>query len=221
MKHRIIIIAGVVILLGILPAGCGNANNQTMSLTTTGVIGVNSASFQSVNGLKLSLSTDKTTYRRGQKVSIVVDEINTLSTKNNIPMSDNWPYNQLHLGPCDYISPFGIAVLRGDYTASNFSTATALTLYDPHVERLCMTNVPVTSFSFQPSSDIASVNEDSNPVQDDNITKMNFELIVNGYWPDDIFSSHSHLTYFNPLTYTVIGGDEWGTLVIVHFAVTK
>jgi len=221
MKHRIIIIAAVVLLLGILSIGCGDDDNQTMPLTTTGTIGINSTSFQSVNGLNLSLSTDKTTFRRGQEVSIVIDETNTLSTTNIVSASDNWPYNHLHLGPCDYISPFGMAVFQGNYNASNFSTATALTLYDPHAVRLCMTNVPVTSFSFQPSSYIASVIEGSNPAQGDNITKMNFELIVNGYWPDDNYNSHSHLTYFEPGVYTVIGGDEWGTMVIVHFTVSK
>jgi hypothetical protein len=223
MKHRIII--AVVVLLGILATGCSNANDHTMPLATTGTIGINSASFQSVNDLNLSLSTDSTTYRRGQAVSIVIDETNTLSTTNIVSASDKWPYNHLHLGPCDYISPFGMAVFQGNYNASNFSTATALTLFDPHIARTCMTNVPVTSFSFQPSSDIANVIEDSgpypNPYPNGNITKMNFELILNGYWPDDNYNSHSHLTYFNPGIYTIVGGDEWGTLVIVHFTVSK
>ena len=182
--------------------------------------GLNSASTSSTNGLSLSLSLGGTTYHSNQDISITVDEANTLPEVNNVPVSNNRPYSGLQTAPCDYISPYGIAVFQGNYTASTFSAGTPLTLYDPHVVRLCTTNYPVISYSFQPSLDWAQVIENpANPLN--NSQQMKYELTINGYWPDDNFSSNSQLTSFAPGVYTVVAGDEWGTLVVVHFTVSQ
>jgi hypothetical protein len=170
--------------------------------------------------LSLSLSLDSTTYQPGREVSITVDEVNSLPEINNVLVSNNRPYSGLQAAPCDYISPFGIAVFQGNYNASNFSSGTPLTLYDPHVARLCPTNYPVISYSFQPSLDWAQVIE--NPANAfNNSQQMKYQLTINGYWPDDNFSSNSQLTNFAPGVYTVVAGDEWGALVVVHFTVTS
>jgi hypothetical protein len=50
---------------------------------------------------------------------------------------------------------------------------------------------------------------------------MQYELTINGYWPDDSFSSNSQLTNFSPGVYTVVGGDEWGNLIVLHFMVAN
>jgi hypothetical protein len=183
---------------------------QTSSSTTT-----------DINGLSLSLSTDRTTYQPSQDISITVDEANTLSEINNVPVSNNRPYSGLQAAPCDYISPYGIAVFQGNYTASTFSAGTPLTLYDPHVARLCPTIFGITSYSFQPSSDMAAVIEGSNPSPTNSSQQMKYELTLNGYWPDDNYSSNSQLTNFAPGVYTVVAGDEWGDLVVVHFTVSQ
>ena len=154
---------------------------------------------------------DSTTYLPNQAISITVDEVNTLPEINNVPVSNNKPYNGLQTAPCDYISPYGIAVFQGNYIASNFSSGTPLTLYDPHVARLCTTNYPVISYSFQPLLDWAQVIE--NPANSLNTSQqMKYQLTINGYWPDDNFSSNSQLTNFAPGIYTVVAGDEWGCI---------
>ena len=107
---------------------------QTTSPTTTDFNGVNSASSTSANGLSLSLSLDSKTYLPCQEVSIVIDIKNTLLTENDVPVSDNWSYSNLGLGPCDngpggFGYPYGIAIFQGNYTPLNLSTATPLSLY--------------------------------------------------------------------------------------------
>jgi hypothetical protein len=193
-------------------------NSTTTSPTATVPTISNSASSSSTNGLKLTLSVDATPNVQHQ-ISITLDETNTLSEINNVPVSDNWQYKGLGVAPCDFISPYGIAVFSGDYDSSNLSIGTPLTLYDPHVARLCPTNYPVISYSFQPSLDWADVIE--NPDNPNSAQKMQYDLTINGYWPDDNFSSNSQLNNFAPGVYTVAGGDEWGNLIILHFTISQ
>jgi len=194
-------------------------NPATASITATTSNIVSSASSSSANGLKLTLSVDATPNVQHQ-ISITLDETNTFSEINNVPVSDNWLYKGLGVAPCDFTSPYGIAVFSGDYNSSNLSTGTPLTLYDPHVARSCPTNYPVISYSFQPSLDWAQVIENpANPLN--NSQQMQYELTINGYWPDDSFSSNSQLTNFSPGVYTVVGGDEWGNLIVLHFMVAN
>jgi hypothetical protein len=224
MKHKIRnFLTVIALLLSTVAAGCGKiTTTPTPAMTTTLITTQTSSSTTTdINGLSLSLSTDRTTYQPSQDISITVDEANTLSEINNVPVSNNRPYSGLQAAPCDYISPYGIAVFQGNYTASTFSAGTPLTLYDPHVARLCPTIFGITSYSFQPSSDMAAVIEGSNPSPTNSSQQMKYELTLNGYWPDDNYSSNSQLTNFAPGVYTVVAGDEWGDLVVVHFTVSQ
>ena len=194
-----------------------NPATTPTATTTFNIVGPTSSS--STNGLNLSLLVDATPNVQHQ-ISITLDETNTLSEINNVPVSDNWLYKGLGVAPCNFTSPYGIAVFSGDYNSSNLSTGTPLTLYDPHVARLCPTNYPVISYSFQPSLDWAHVIENpDNPIN--SAQQMQYELTINGYWPDDNFSSNSQLTNFAPGVYTVVGGDEWGNLIVLHFTVAN
>jgi hypothetical protein len=170
--------------------------------------------------LSLSLSLDAATYQPGQGITIALDEANILAAVNTVPVSDNWAYNHFQKAPCDFIGPYGLAVFSGDYNATNISTATPLTIYDPHATLLCPTNATVISFSFQPLSDTAVVNEDFGQYAN-NSRQFKYEVTIQGYWPDSNFSSNSRLIAFDPGVYTAVGGDEWGNLVIVHFTVAR
>jgi hypothetical protein len=44
------------------------------------------------------------------------------------------------------------------------------------------------------------------------------EIGLKGYWTND---SVSQFNNFDPGVYTVIAGDEWGALVILHFTVSN
>jgi hypothetical protein len=242
MKYKNGIIVVVVLLVGMLAVatGCGNSAAQTRSnntsptatlipntsLTTTpsasptptDLAGIISITSLSVNGLKLSLSLNSTTLQSGQKVTIVIDEQNTLSVENNILSSRNWPLNGLSLGPCGTLNyPFGVAILQGYYSSANVATATPLILYDPGAIYHCpMILSEITAYVFQPSSDTAAIFGSCGP-NPCFTTKINAEVRATGYWTG---SPTATLTNFTPGVYTVVTGDEWGISAVLHFVVS-
>ena len=229
MKHWTGIIIGVA-SISLVAAGCSKIivtqnTTQTEPPTSYTTIGLNSVAAKSANGLSFSVSTDLTTYQPGQDIEVVVDEKNTLSKTNNIPVSDNWSLDgliRMYFGPAGYPNvPYGIAVYRGDYTSANFSTLTPLNLYDPSGEYLATAAFAPTSYSFEPLSDIADIIPGKNtPAADAGsntpIQQISAEITLKGYWTN---SSVPNFNYFDPGVYTVVGGDEWGNLVFVHFTV--
>jgi len=196
---------------------------STTSTTSTNFNDINSASSTSANGLSLSLALDSTTYQPGQQVAMAVDVKNILSVENDVPVSDNWSYANLEIGPCDngpggFGYPYGIAIFQGNYTSLGLSNATPLALYDYSVLPPCPGPMPSTAFDFKPLSDIATIISGSSSFPDSTVG-MNTQLAATGYWtgvrPDT--SGHG----FGSGVYTVVGGDEWGNLVILHFTVTQ
>jgi hypothetical protein len=75
----------------------------------------------------------------------------------------------------------------------------------------------INEYVFQPSSDVATIFQSSgtNPVSTEN---MNAEVQTNGYW---MASQNLNEYNFTPGVYTVVAGDEWGALVVLHFTVTN
>jgi hypothetical protein len=228
MKKRIEIIAGVLLFCA-LAAGCGRITTtmtpavtttsnttQTSLSTTTDISGLNSASTESVNGLRLSLSTDRTTYQPVQSVSIIVDEKNLLSTTNIIPATDNLPPEFISGFPNDPSFPLGLAVLRGNYTGSNYSTVTPLIIFNPGEVYTGTTIAAPTSYSFSPLIDVAVLN--GGDYNSSDAIRLHIEISVSGYWPNNESASSNN---FEPGVYTIIAGDEWGTLVVLYFTVTN
>jgi len=188
------------------------------TLVTTSFGGVNSASSKSSDGLSLSLSLNATTYQPGQPVTIVIDETNTLPKTNNVPTSNKWPLTALGVGPCGPINyPFGIAVFKGNYTSLNVLSMTPLKLYNPTAMYSCPAMLSgISTYEFEPLSDSAAIfqNSGTSPVLTEN---MNSEIHSTGYW---VTNPNETLTDFDPGVYTVVGGDEWGDLVVAHFTVS-
>jgi hypothetical protein len=186
------------------------------TLVTTSFGGVNSASSESANGLSLSLSLDSTTYQPGQAVSIVIDETNTLSKTNNVSATDKWPLSGLSVSSCGTLNyPFGVAIFQGYYTSGDVSSNTPLKLYDPVGIHSCpMILAEISTYAFQPSNDVAAIFQisNTNPVLTES---MNSKVQLTGYW----VGPAETLINFEPGIYTVVGGDEWGSLVMVHFTV--
>ena len=227
---RIGIMMTASLLFTTLAAGCGKTNTtqntiQTEPATLYNTIGINSASTKSANGLSFSLSTDQTAYGPGQEVQIVTDEKNTLAKTNNIPIADNWPVSgltRMGFGNPNPNIPYGIAVYQGDYTSANFSAATPLNLDNPTAIYLGPPYFAPTSFSFHPLSDIADIIPGKNiPIEDASsiISRQQISgaMTLKGYWTDN---SYPEFTYFDPGVYTIIGGDEWGNVALVHFTVS-
>jgi hypothetical protein len=198
-----------------LAAGCGNPPSQII-LTDA----VNAASFKSANGLELSLSLDMTTYKLYQDVSIVIDERNTLLRTNRVSAGYKWSLSGLSLGPCTQGSPFGVAVFSGYYSPTDVLKGKPLVIFDPDQVYHC----PAFSwaegavYEFKPSSDIAAISHDSVPPSNGTDTQILKELQLSHYWTG---SYPATINSFEPGIYTIVAGDEWGALVVLHFMVTQ
>ncbi len=182
--------------------------------------GIDSAASKSASGLSLALSLNSTVVHPGQGVSVTVDEMNTLSEANNVSASSNWPLKGLSIGPCGPLNlPIGIAVFQGYYAAANISTAQPLQLYKPGTYMCPMILSGIGAYVFQPTSDTAAVMGSCapNPCFTAN---MSSRVSVGGYWSSNPLQGATFGS-FSPGVYTVVGGDEWGGLVVLHFLVTS
>ena len=225
MKLRVSIII-IVLLLSMsgADAGCGGNSTPTTTSPTTNTSALNTSSSKSANGLSLSLSLDAATYQPGQVIMMFVDERNTSSKMNHVPSSSQWSLNGLELGPsypCGILSsyyPFGVAIYQGYDTSSNFSKATPLNLNEPNViMHGCILKIGHDfAYDFKPLSDIEVLGY-GNTISDLNNIVLKDEVDLKGYWTNDSISEFQH---FQPGVYTVVAGDEWGALAVLHFTVT-
>ena len=224
MQNNKIILFGILIatilLLSMSVTGCGNTNTKMTDFS-----GITSASSKLANGLTLTLSLDAATYRPGQEITTFVDERNASSKMNHVPSSSHWPLNGLELGPsypCGILSsyyPFGVAIFQGYLTSSNLSKATPLNLNEPNViMHGCILKIGHNfTYDFKPLSDIEVLGY-GNIISDLNNIVLKDEIDLKGYWTND---SISEFKYFEPGVYTIVAGDEWGALVILHFTIAQ
>jgi len=223
MKHKhifMITLALIIVISGICAAGCGDSVSQTTLTTINDFNGINTASSQSANGLSLSLSLDSTTYKPGDTINMVVSEKSMLKITNKLLVSDKWPIHGLSVDICGTRSfPFGVAILRGNYTSGNVVTAAPLILYNPNgIVQGCLPPVlNVTAYHFEPLSDIATL--DGTVIDQSATFEMSTEVSVWSYWAGSPPNAVQH--NLEPGVYTVVAGDEWGAVVVVHFTVTK
>jgi hypothetical protein len=192
---------------------------STPPATTTATSpGPSSVTVPSFHGLALTLSLDTTTPRPGQKLIVRVGVANTLATENTVPSAKNWQPVGLTLGACGTTGfPFGIAYYKGNYDAGGVASATPLYFYNPYLLPPCAAPLPVDDYVFQPASDIALGRISGVPGDSANAFAMEVTLVIAGYWPSTPSS------VINPFTrgdYTIVAGDEWGSLAVLHFTVT-
>lgn len=186
--------------------------------TTTAKTGTSVVS--SVNDLNLSLSLGSTLISPGQVVSVKISEWNTLPVENSVPSAHGWPLRSLTLGPCGTLNlPVGIEIARGFYTSSNISSAQALELGESGAYSCPAILANINSYEFEPNSDVAGFGVGCGlavPCSTENLTeKISSTTNSTGYWMGETFSN------FTSGVYTVVGGDEWGTLSILHFYVVE
>jgi hypothetical protein len=129
-----------------------------------------------------------------------------LATENKVDMASSWPIQGLGLYPCIINEPFGIAIMQGYYDAKSVSSATSLLLWAPGPWNCPNENFVADDYDFQPLGDLS------------------YESKLAGFWtnnPDTMGNLIISGTFHNfiPGVYTVVGGDEWGAMVILHFTV--
>jgi len=170
-------------------------------------------------GLSLTLSLNSTTYHPGEQISVTIHEKNILAKENNIHVANAWPVQGLNLlspcGPLPY--PFGISILQGYYDAKSVAAIAPLQFFDPNaVLFLICLSMSAVSYDFQPWSDVATIHT-SNP-EPYPVINMTATVTWTGFWIGTC--CNATFSNFTPGIYTVVGGDEWGALVILHFTIS-
>jgi hypothetical protein len=178
-----------------------STSTETSVLTQGILVPVSSAStLDPTTGLSLNLNLS-TNYN--QWVILTVYEFNTLDRANNVSAADSWPSNtslfrwvqELYE---ENVGMAGYELLQGNYGLSNFTEGTALWLQPPpSLLGCCGIGESPTSYAIQPLSEA-------------NVLSGSFA----GY-----FVGGSTYTPFSPGTYTVLAGDQWGNVAILHFVV--
>jgi len=177
-------------------------STETSVLTQGILVPTSSAStLDPTTGLSLNLNLS-TNYNGW--VVLTVYESNTLDRANNVSAADSWPSNAslfrwVQEPYEENVGMAGYEMLQGNYGLSNFTEGTALWLQPPPSLLGCcgMGEGSPTSYAFQPLGEA-------------NVLSGSFA----GY-----FAGGSTYTPFFPGTYTVLAGDEWGDVAILHFTV--
>ncbi len=183
-------------------------------------------------GVELFVSLNSTIIAQSGSIGVNISEYNLLPTTNNVSVSSDWALQEsqgpgLRMGPCgNGAFPFGIALLRGYYSSSNISSDTSLYLYNPDGIYGCPADFfgVAQYYSFEPSSDSTAVCQgaiNSTGTDDQNCEPPIFSTFplshsvgIGSYW-NSSGTEHS----LTEGVYTIVTGDEWGQLVILHFAV--
>jgi hypothetical protein len=123
----------------------------------------------------------------------------------------------LSVNPCGTSGfPFGIAIFQGKYSSAEVSKAMPLLIFDPADPWPCPFQAfKITSYNFKPSSNIATLFNVSNA--NPQTIEMNTIIKATYYWTGHSSNIVQHT--FEPGVYTVVAGDEWGAVVVLHFTV--
>ena len=187
--------------------GCARGSTTIMPTTTEPT----TTYVESSNGLQLQVSVNTTSLTPGEALQISVSEYNTLSTTNDVSAGKNWGVDGLTLGACPnlYVQPFGVAIFQGRYTAQNISHATSLNIFGmvacPMYIRL------ITGYVFLPNSTNAVVMPGGDLTAG---TPMSANTAVNG-----IYTQGTQLHLLVSGVYTIVAGDEWGTLDFLYVSI--
>ena len=155
---------------------------------------------------------------------------NTLSTVNNVTGASDWAFSSLTNTtsfPCP--SYVYYQVFQGYYVQSNISSAGSPLQVSPVYKFLSCPQFIWSYYLFQPSSDQALIPNGHSETNSSIIyqkTTTGLTALLTGNYTEmynaSIFTMNGALPPppFPPGTYTLVAGDQWGQLVILHFVVT-
>lgn len=176
--------------------------------------------YNSSLGLQLILNISNTSIGQGEYEKINVQVYNTYDSMNSITPERNLLYfasgYTISAGPCDN-SPYGIAVIQGNYSLSNLNYATPLPIFEPGIYN-CPAEFTVSQYQFLAHSTKANIYSNSSSPPMVGTTDFNLSLMISGYWIGNL-QSHS-FEKFSPGIYTVVAADGWGQATVLHFEVT-
>jgi hypothetical protein len=238
----IVAIATVIVVgVGVVSSGVLNSSSSTIVSTTSGSSSAATVSSTTSNssvtlssssglnqtietsnsalGLEVLLSVNSTTIPSEDAISVAASVVNARSTANNLTASSDWPIAGLSSGPCaPEWYPAGITVLRGYYEVQNLSDGRPIFVW-PIISCPAEGSLDVTSYSFLPKSDRANFSSQSSG----SFASSNQSIPI--AVSSTIFAANGTGFYTSlgsalPSTYTLVAGDEWGQIVLMHFEVT-
>ncbi len=177
--------------------------------TTTTVTGTSPGP----SGTLLLLGLNTTKVSSGAGLEVNVSEYNPSASELNVSKGDSWPLSGLGTSGCPSLYyPFGVAVLQGVYTSANFSLATPIDIFP---EVACPALVMyITGYLFMPTSENATVLPGTGHFA------MAATVSVGGVY-GAVGSMPNQPVSFAPGRYTVVAGDEWGSLAFAYFTVSS
>jgi len=157
------------------------------------------------NGLTLNISLNTTRVFAPSGVAVTI-WINGSSAIENVTALDSWPLNQTLLwkAPCTPGWPMGVGVMLGYYDQYNYSSGALLPLNQPTAGCPPSSGVPI-SFLVQAEGSKAIISMNGSDETWDLLTTLVLTK-----------SSVTPLLTTSEV-FTVIGADEWGDVVILHF----
>lgn len=193
---------------------------------TTVISGDNkSYAVTATNGLRLTLSISSTTFKSGDSVFVFIDEWNTKTTGNNVttasakssPISGlTYNLNPNGTGLYYYTYPIGISIWQGDYDLTEASSIRPLAIQNPSDVKYGPLIPVMASYDFKPLSDIATFRAENPNELEPASFRVTGTISPSGFWSTGLNSFRN----FPQGTYTVVGGDEWGAVAILHFTVS-
>jgi hypothetical protein len=182
-----------------------------------------SSTCQYVNsqGLRLELAVNATVLKPADVVAVTLSEAeNGSSPEIEMPSARAWGVQGLSLGGCPPATPlpFGIAIFRGYFTQANVSSASRIPIfYVLACPTTTQTTTTAASYSF-PQGTVMSSITDVHVNNSTLIPTTTGQCSSNGT-PATCLTPVASLESTAPGVYTLVGGDEWGNLVFLHFTV--
>jgi hypothetical protein len=177
-----------------------SVQQQSSTSVGTGVIipSPSASTLDSLTGLSLNLNLS--TNSNGW-VIVTTYEFNTLDRVNNVSLGAglNSSFFQWVENNCEGGGMVGYEILQGSYGLNNFTSGAALWLQPEQFGMQCgMADTQSSYYTFKPLSNQSVISG-----------------TYVGSWTDPSNDSTYHP--FAPGTYTVVAGDEWRDVAILHF----
>jgi len=183
----------------------------------------NASATNSTLGLSLTLSMNSTMIHPGEAIKVSVSLFNVLPKVNNLSGASNWKLDAFtntsypHSLGIACFSPANILVFKGFYDNANVSSMTNPLQVGYIPSNSCL-NTNYSLYLFQPNSPYAKVSV-TNPPQYDTTLFMSASHSIFGYCNYASDGSSVCLRGFPAGTYTIVAGDEWSQIVLLHFEV--
>jgi hypothetical protein len=154
--------------------------------------------------ISIGASLNPTTVSPNQTIKVTVSDKNGLQySADELSLPADWALApNLTMGPqCGPPLPFGVAVFEGSYDLGTVLSGKELIVNDPFAINGCGSFPLGDSFTFKPGQNVSASTQ------------------LDGYYTGERTDDSVHP--FTPGEYTVLVGDAWGHMEVLHFEVTS